>query len=67
MTYRRLGLTIVDEFGRRIPNVDTSQGSKNNLYLEITLETREHQYTHNRVNNHNHHVNTHKVSNWREV
>ena len=36
---RHFVLTIVDEFGRRIPNVDTSQGFKNNLYLEITLET----------------------------
>ena len=36
---RHFVLTIVDEYGRRIPNVDTSQGFKNNLYLEITLET----------------------------
>lgn len=42
---RRFVLTIVDEFGRRIPNVDTSQGFKNNLYLEITLETARTSYT----------------------
>ena len=42
---RRFVLTIVDEFGRRIPNVDTSQGFKNNLYLEITLETVRTSYT----------------------
>ena len=28
---------IYDEFGRQIPNVDTSQGFKNNLRLEISL------------------------------
>lgn len=30
-------LTIYDEFGRIIPNTDTSQGFKNNLKLELTL------------------------------
>lgn len=28
-------LVLVDEYGRRIPNIDTSQGFKNNLKLEI--------------------------------
>ena len=31
-------LTLVDEYGRRIPNVDTSQGFKNNLKLELTCQ-----------------------------
>lgn len=29
-------MTLVDEFGRLIPNMDTSQGFKNNLKLELT-------------------------------
>lgn len=29
-------MTLVDEFGRLIPNMDTSQGFKNNLKLEIS-------------------------------
>ena len=34
---RHFELVLSDEYGRLIPNVDTSQGFKNNLYLEITL------------------------------
>lgn len=30
-------LTLIDEFGRLFPNVDTSQGFKNNLKLEVTM------------------------------
>lgn len=34
---RQFILKVYDEYGREIPNTDTSQGFKNNLYLEITL------------------------------
>ena len=34
---RHFELTITDEYGRLIPNTDTSQGFKNNLYLELSL------------------------------
>lgn len=36
---RNFKLVLVDEYGRRIPNEDTSQGFINNLYLELTLST----------------------------
>ena len=36
---RNIVIVLVDEYGRRIPNEDTSQGFKNNLYLELTLST----------------------------
>lgn len=36
---RHFILTLYDEFGRRIPNKDTSQGFKNNLTIELMLET----------------------------
>lgn len=36
---RHFQLYLIDEFGRYIPNQDTSQGFKNNLYLEITLNS----------------------------
>lgn len=35
---RHFILTLYDEFGRRIPNKDTSQGFKNNLTVELMLE-----------------------------
>lgn len=35
---RTFVVTLYDEFGRRFPNEDTSQGFKNNLYLELYLE-----------------------------
>ena len=31
-------IVLYDEFGRRFPNEDTSQGFKNNLYIELMLE-----------------------------
>ena len=34
---RHFELTICDEYGRLIPNIDTSQGYRNRLYLEIEL------------------------------
>ena len=34
---RHFELIITDEYGRLIPNTDTSQGFKNNLYLELSL------------------------------
>lgn len=34
---RHFVLKLFDEYGRMIPNKDTSQGFSNNLYLEITL------------------------------
>lgn len=34
---RHFKLIIYDEYGRKIPNTDTSQGFKNNLMLELTL------------------------------
>lgn len=30
-------LTLIDEFGRMFPNIDTSQGFNNNLKLEVTM------------------------------
>lgn len=36
---RHFKLLLVDEYGRRIPTTDTSQGFDNNLYLELTLES----------------------------
>lgn len=38
---RHFIITLYDEFGRRIPNIDSSQGFKNNLKLEITLTTQQ--------------------------
>lgn len=34
---RHFTLVLYDEFGRRIPNRDTSQGFNNNLYLELSV------------------------------
>ena len=34
---RHFTLVLYDEFGRQIPNRDTSQGFSNNLYLELSL------------------------------
>lgn len=36
---RNILILLVDEFGRKIPNEDTSQGFKNNLYLELSLSS----------------------------
>ena len=35
---RTFTLVLYDEYGRRIPNEDTNQGFKNNLYIELVLE-----------------------------
>ena len=35
---RTFTFTLYDEFGRRFPNRDTSQGFLNNMYLEVYLE-----------------------------
>lgn len=31
-------IVLYDEFGRKIPNTDTSQGFNNNLLLELTIK-----------------------------
>ena len=35
---RTFTIKLYDEFGRQFPNEDTSQGFKNNLYMELYLE-----------------------------
>lgn len=40
---RHFIITLFDEFGRRIPNIDSSQGFKNNLKLELTLNSQTNQ------------------------
>ena len=35
---RTFTITLYDEFGRKIPNVDTNQGFRNNLYVELVLK-----------------------------
>ena len=35
---RTFTIVLYDEYGRMFPNVDTNQGFKNNLYIELALE-----------------------------